>query len=430
MNIKNALGLLFGLFILAGSVSAQSGESWKIGSFPAPISRMNTVLPDDQFEKGTVEDYANGVLDPALYANDRFIVLRGTLEIENPQDACLVLYPFAYPTDVFLNGHLIHRQGISPGMDSSYYSSFAYTTRTIPIPVGEISPEQTVSIEIHSYPVFETTPPALPYAKTCREAESIAFSKNLFNVYLIDAAVISAFMLALYFFFLTVARRDTARTTLFFALACIGFGFSYLPILLAHDGWAEEFFFRISRMGILLSSISLTMFFSELTGILKSNRIYHTAMIVVGVIAGLSLSTPVGHAAITGAFNLVTFTVVGPLLLLNLVLIILGIIIKKSVESRLLLLPFLFLIFASVIDIINSSSGSQPFAWMVPYGYIVVVIAIFFVLSWQQAALHQTIIVQRRKLEKRNTDLKSILDNISRLSTDVVDTSRQLFESS
>jgi methyl-accepting chemotaxis protein len=343
-------------------------------------------------------------------------------DLEVPRDAptfALALGPGGYPRDVYVNGTLLKRTGDH----LEGYSSTLYYTDVIDVDPAIAAPGSVARLSIVAYPRGETSPLGDLYSGTHRDAASYSFWRNFFNVNLIQASFLAAIILAIYFFFIYAAQGRIEPRNLEFALTCVMFALSYSNMTLYNDGADQVLLEKASRVGFPLTSLFLCFFARRSAGILQAGlgaKIRFWGTIVASVSAGalcVAVILAPDKNAVSSIFGAWGTSLLLPLLLvLTLAFFVAGLVRNRNVGSVAMLAGFLGTIGASVHDITYVNSGLVPYCYLVPYGYLALVLSIFFVLSLEQAKTARAIRRQGFLIGAKNRALGEMIEELSRVS--------------
>ena len=91
-----------------------------------------------------------------------------------------------------------------------------------------------------------------------------------------------------------------------------------------------------------------------------------------------------------------------------------------------ILFGFFVVVLTSIRDIHYLSSSLLPYSWTVPYGYLGLVISIFFILSIEQSQLFADSINRAEELNLKNDSLQKLIKNGNYVSENLIESSKTL----
>ncbi len=346
-------------------------------------------------------------------------------------DLSVHLGPADYPLHLYLNGTKIYVWG----RYGKHYNSTAYNSPNIYLPEKLLhygTEKNEIAIQI--FPRYEVRPLGTVTILAFTKGAAQAFFRDLLNIHLIQGACLIAFILFLYFLFLFISHGSRDLRYLFFSLTCLFFLISYFNISYSNDMVNEVLNEKISRIGFPLTTVFLSLFIIEYTGFLKKRKFFKRLIKVIIAIPAVIMSFLFlfkdSKQAIHKQFDSVMVYFLLPLLVFTFSVITWYVIV--SIKSRRGFSPlvvwfgFIAIIITSITDIIYVMALVAPYAWVIPYGYVFMVLCIFFTLSIEQSLVHKKSEDTLIELEKKNSSLKKVMDNISYVAGNLVESSTRL----
>ncbi|HEQ71389.1 MAG TPA: hypothetical protein ENN69_02780, partial [Spirochaetia bacterium] len=333
-------------------------------------------------------------------------------------DLALYLGPLDYPMEIFLNDKKILSVGRE---DESEYHSISYNSTAVQLPQTLLRYDGSRNVlAFRLLPLFETKGFGELWIGRRDAVQSAVFLRDLFYVNFIRAAGIIGFILFFYFLFLFLAARKREIKHLLFGFTCLMFFFGYFNIAYQTTGLDEVLLEKISRISLPLTALFITLFVREFTGLTRGKRWVTAVLIAPNLIATLVVLAQHSKMGVQIAFGSITLFVLTPTLLVGFVLLILAVF-KRKKGALPMLESFFIVFFLSIVDIYNLNAGITPFFWTVPYGYLAVVISIFFIMANEQGAIHQASLDRARELDV-------IMEKIRYVSEDLVASGKRLEE--
>ncbi len=347
------------------------------------------------------------------------------------QDLAVHLGPADYPFHLYLNGVELFMWG----RYGEHYNSTYYRSPNILLPPQLLAyGARKNEIAIQIFPRYETRPLGTVTILSYSRGMFNSFFRDLFNIHLIQGSCMIAFVLFLYFLFLFITHGSKNMKYLFFSLACLFFMFSYFNISYSHDLVNEVLNEKISRLGFPLTTAFLALFIIEYTETFRKRRsvklsVQGIIMLPAAVSAVITMFQPTKQG-VAAQFDVIMLYYLLPLLLFSFIIlcryVVFSITRKKEYSPLVILIGFLAIIITSATDIIYIMVLVAPYTWTVPYGYVLMVLCIFFTLSIDQSRVQTQSENNRRELEKKNQALKAMMDDISYVAGNLVESSTRL----
>jgi len=340
---------------------------------------------------------------------------------------CLYVGNIDWPTFVYLNGSLIHIKG---SISSNYYHSMNYGFDRIILPVGilKFGADATNIIQVQGFPKFEIYPLPEMFLTSYEDATVSVFIRNLFTIHMVQGAVVVGMIMFFYFMLLFISMRNKNWKYLYMALICIFYVMGQINITLSQDFSNEVLLEKISRTGLPLSSVALAMFLLEFTDTWKKKFLLRALIFSPLILISLVTLFFDSKQAISEYFNIVTNLVVTPMLIFTLTISTIAVIKKPEKRKEILVIMFtiLVLVSASIHDLVNLWNSKTPFAWLNPYGYVLLVFTLFFIQAREQAKLYQESIDHMHQIDIKNASLNKLIENLRMVSNNLSGTSGRL----
>lgn len=348
--------------------------------------------------------------------------LEKTLE---DKDISLYIGPGDYPYRIYLNGIGIMRNG-------SYiesYVSHSYQSFNIYIPKEILNyGSEANRLVIQLYPLFETAPLPPLTISSFEQGARMAFYRNMLGVYLIRGASLLSIFLFIFFIIYAVIGKMKDFNYLFFALMCLSFVLSYFEITLNHHSTNEVLIKVFSKAGFSWVAVFSIYFVTEYTGIVRNNIYRKVIPGALGLILTIIFMTRNSKEAIDLIYGPVTQFILLPAILFNISVLFLSVFKYRNRSSIPLLISFLAIIAASGHDIIYIAQDKLPYAYLTAYGFLTLVVFIFFTLAISQAGTASKAQKSAVILDIKNNQQQKIIEKIKAVSEALILSSRQIEE--
>jgi hypothetical protein len=208
---------------------------------------------------------------------------------------------------------------------------------------------------------------------------------------------------------INIAYRGYSRSKylkyIYFILICIFFCLSYISITFYSISFNEILLEKLSRIGFSLLTASFSLFIIEITNIINKKSFLNILIITLGTILALITGIQYSKEGIRYIFDIIVFGYIIPLFILNTVLLLISIIRDKNKTTLFIFIAFIQIIILSIHDILVLSIFVYiPYAWLTPYGYIVLVLALYIILSIEHSIVYKKL-VERNKVIKFSLSL-------------------------
>jgi methyl-accepting chemotaxis protein len=336
----------------------------------------------------------------------------------------LFMGPGDYPRDVYLNGVLLFRSG---DHGDRYNATVYYSSRVLLPPQLLRYGAEPNKIAVEAFPAYETSPLGDLSVGDWYDITRMVFLRDLFNLHFVRAAMVAAFVIAVFFLFLFFSSPGRDRTYLWFGLVCASFALGYTNMSFYNDAANDVLLDKLSRIGLPLTTLFLAYFAIRFTGLGEGRR-WLKPLLALPVLAGMiATSVQPDKQGVATVFSSVTTNfVLTPGLLYILALLVVGLVRRPQAPRAVVLAGFLAAIAASVHDILYLSRHVAPFAYLVAYGYLAMLVAIFFVLALDQSKVARELALKTRNLDEQGRSREEMLRDLTRLSEGLVSASSTL----
>ncbi|MBN2658471.1 MAG: hypothetical protein JXR86_15535 [Spirochaetales bacterium] len=422
---------LFTLLSISFALAAQSSINPENG----PVVLEKVFIKTENYRPGSVPAAIDGTFSPyrgETLSHDgksgrkmmTFAARFSLSSSEENRDLSLMLGPIDYPYYIYLNGHEIFRNGTHSVEE---YNSNAYSSFNILLPRDLLEQSGSANtIMIQTFPLFESAAMSPLAITTFAEGSKLTFNRNLAGVYLIEGASFLAFFL--FFFFILYGFLGGFRDMnyIYFALMCLSFTLSYFEITLSHDSAPEVLLKSFSKIGFTWLALISLYFVTEYTGILKKSRIRKFLPAAVGILLTVTFIITGSKEAIDKVYGPVMQLVFLPAIIINVTILIISVFVKKNKSAIPLLVAFAGIIGASGHDILFILQSRLPYAYLTAYGFMGLVIFIFFTLAIRQARESIAARNNAAQLDIKNRQQQKMIDKIKGVSQTLIESSRQI----
>jgi len=351
-------------------------------------------------------------------------------KLENKEIA-LAVGPMDYPCQIFLNGKFIASYG---KFKDDYVSKIQFSDlqelTQKNLNYGDSANELTIQI----YPRGGVKPAFFKYFIASKDiVDEWVFLKNYVRMNLVQAATIFTLILALYFIFGFIQKKDKSdKKYLVFALFCIFFSGAYANLAISYNSVNELIVYKIARISLPLAELFLLLFSIKTTGYLDKKKIIY--LLFVPIIFFVSLIVfQKDISGIEKSFNLFASSINLPYMVAAFVLSIIAVIKKKHIHYKIFFAGFLILFGTIIIDTLNYTSFTNPYAWVIPFGFFCFIIANFFILSSEQTIVFHESIERGEALQKMKDNLEIMVKDrtlqIAQQNEELISQSENLKES-
>lgn len=375
---------------------------------------------------GTFKNYDGGMLEKVSEGAEKMFTFAGEFNLSpdlKGTDLSLMLGPMDYPANIYLNGTRIMVHGDA---GREHYVSNSYESYNVFLPESLMFYGKTNRIILQAYPVSETTPMSSFTITTDKMGEKKTFRRNLAGVYVIRGASVLAVFLFVFFMIYGLMDRFRDMNYFYFALMCLSFVLAYLEITLSHDHAAEVLIKIFAKTGFTWIAILAVYFVTEYTGIFRENRIRKFAPLIIALIYTVLYLTRNSKESIDAIYGPMTQFVLFPAILFNIVILLVSVFRQKKLDSIPLLISFLTVVGTAGHDIAYIARHELPYAYLTSYGFLALVMFIFFTLAIKQARTSEKAQKSARILDEKNRTQQLMIDNIRKVSEALVLSSREI----
>lgn len=318
-----------------------------------------------------------------------------------------------YPVRLYINGHLLAKSG---SIKDRKFIANAYTTMSNIIPPTLLKRgKNDVRIEIYPYG-YNVTFKELqigPYKEIAQQA----FWKNFFSSYLIRAICVLCLVLSTYFTLIYfIGGRKDRRFILFAAMAlCVTA--SYLEMAMAYDYVVELPIMKISKAGFLYANMFLINFIMEYTRTKKFRKVLVYLTTIPVAILTILIATQQHRLGVDKMLSLMTSYYFPIIVVFCLYISIYSAVKKKNRDYKIMLLAFLIFFGFIVHDISYVLQDVIPYTYMLPYGFMFYVFAMFVVLSYEQSAIAKKSTKQAIAIEEKNKRQQELIEGIIKVNS-------------
>jgi len=343
-------------------------------------------------------------------------------------DRNLTLYidRFAMPVTIRINDIIVYKKGLRLDIDGAYSTGQTMAVH-VPLSLGLIDFNRENFLVVEVFPQYESRPlPALSIAEFRYNASRVFF-KNLLNIHLVLAAQFVAMLIALYHFFAFVSKGAKDTRYIFFALFSMSFALAYSNVGFSFDSNHYTLLVKITRSFQLLSIGFYSLFLIETTGLFARQKKPVVAGITIFSIACAAfIAFQPDKEAVSAAFALTNFVYFVPVLLFCIGIPVAAIVSRKNLKIIPLLISTLIVAAASLRDMMALNAGTEPLFWYAPYAFLILVIAIYGILVYDESVLHKQSIKISREIDEKNRSLNLLLDNIIKVIKNSSDSNQKL----
>ncbi len=321
----------------------------------------------------------------------------------------IVMGPAYYCVEVSVNDFNIFYQGSY----KSRANSIILNMVSISIDQSIIKKSSNLSLKITIQTENERHPLPVFYLTTYSRAASDTFWHNFFNINLVQAGFIVAIIISLYFMFMFLSHRRF----LFLYICCLAFFYALCTVNMTFNYVSSNYILlgKISRTSFPLCLLFVLFFITEYTGILKNqwikimDIIFYIPFLIRILISKTQYDINVG-------FNETIMFYILPNLVITFSIILISVIKNNFKKNIPFLIAFLIIILTSLHDIFYLINFKNPFLYFVNYGYLFLVIIIFYILAGEQSELYKSLLIVKNEVEELNVGLeKKVQERTSEL---------------
>ena len=419
--IMSKLSLLILIVIVICPAAAFSNnlkeaeETVTITGYRMKVSSRN---PGDFLEQdpGNWEIWNGGSFNQEDAMPGKMITLKTNFTVgETLKDTPLGFYigPNTYAYDFYVNGIQIFKSGLY--RDRAVVGNFKSAHFFVPKEILNYG-SRSNTLTVQFFPKGYTDPFSILVLSNFSKSARMAFTRNFFSVYLIRATSFTGFLLAVYYFLLYAAAGRQERKYLFFGFLCIAFFTAYIEISFSSDTFNEIFTKIISKIGFILMINFLTFFFLEFCRMKKRARIIKALAVIPGALFTIRLIFCKTHMEIDQVLNMMLTFYFPAIILINLYIMITTVIQSKKIEHLVMLLSLIVTISCALRDMIVVLFGTIPYAYITPYGFLALILALFVILTLEHIRISKENRFQAADLEEKNRIQNNLISGIRELS--------------
>lgn len=355
-------------------------------------------------------NYKTGDKLPTINSNYEYIVLKTKVRIIERANIAIMTSNGDWPIEVYVNGIMVDKKGIYENTYRStiYYASMALIDNTLKL--GDV-----IEIELRAFPKKEKTAIPLMYIGEYSKIAGKEYMHNLLNVNLVQASVVLSIIIAIYYIFVYIKMPTKDKKYLYLTIMCIMYSVGYSNMALWNEAISDTVLDKISRIGLTITVIAMLEYSIRQVGS-KRNRILMSIIWIIAVIVSMLIIIAKDKYQIHTTFNYL----VAPLIVIPTLIIIGKILIVNYYTSKsgnaIVVIGYIAVIIAVAHDLYHVIAGKTPVAFVMPYGYIILMVAIFITIGLEQgdvfdkskkAELLEKIVEKRKELQNK------VMDNIN-----------------
>jgi len=340
--------------------------------------------------------------------------------ISGKTDLALIIGPSSYPYQLFLNGRKLHSFGTKEDANRTRLFS------TIMVQLDPLLLREQNTIMVQAYIRSERNPlPDLAIASS-QQASSYVYWRNFFMTQLVTGGFVIGLLLLVYFMFMYIAGKGRNSVYFWFALFCGSFALAYVNIVFNHLAASDTLLTKFSRTGFFLCVSFFTFFVMETTGLLHRRRIIKQFMLGLVAIASLLIWLQPDFNSANSMFHITMQFIITPNLLFCIALIVASTIRRGIKKNLVLIIGFTGVIITSLYDMGFETGQLMPYAWMLVYGYLWLVLCIFFELAIKQELVFRTSQEQAEAINKQNSILQNVFGLLDQESSQLTTSAEEI----
>lgn len=325
-----------------------------------------------------------------------------------------------YPLRVYLNKHLIFQSG---NLDENVVVN-SFISSVVLIPPTLLKDNNDLRVEVYTYGYYE--PLKSLKVTTYREGCRAIFWKNFFSAYLIRGISTLCFILALYFLFLFLSGGSKDKRYLLFSGLSFSIVLAYLEISISYNYSNELFIMKLSKVGFLMAITFLLNFVIEFTKTKKFLKVMRLSTLVPALVLTILVILQNSRYGVNVILGIMTSYFFPVLVLLILFLTAYSFIKTKHRHNLILLVAFLIFICLIVHDLVYVTLGNTPYTYLVPYGFVIYLLAMFVILSDEQSIIARQSQIQAESLVQVNKSQDDLIKGIVAVTTSLKESELEL----
>ncbi|MGL1891605.1 MAG: sigma-E processing peptidase SpoIIGA [Spirochaetaceae bacterium] len=401
------------------------GENLLSGSFKIQYSELS---PGKYLSENTVswDTWDNKRFTGERSNFDTMVTLATTFNIPSDlKDEVLGLsLPFTpYPIKIYLNNQLV---AISGDIGEKVVANGFTSIKTILAP--ELLKKSNNDIRVEIYPHGYMNPLVNMHISTYKQISKDKFGIYFLSSYLIRGISLVCFLISLYFIYLFFTSVISDRRYLLFSLLSMSVTMAYLEISLSSDFGYELPIMKASVLGFILAHSALLSFVLEFTKTKKFRKSLLTMTIIPAIILTILVFTKSSRHGVDIVLNFMTSYYFPFIIVTTLYITVVSFIKNRNNDTLILLLAFLIFLGFIIHDLVYVSSNVIPDAYMVPYGFLFYILAMFIILSNQQNSIAKKSILQAESIAEINKDQQEMIKGITSVASSLKDSGNLLKE--
>lgn len=370
------------------------------------LSSRGSVTVDD----GTGPQAWNGKPLPKA-ARGEVIVYRVNMELSIdgalfPNGPCLVIGPSPFPFQIMLNGKLVSRYG-EPG-DPHRIRKF--NSELVHLDPSELGQANVLELTMH---VGSEQAPLPELAITDAHAgSSYVYWRNYFMTQLVAGGFLVGILLFVYFILMSIVGKGKDKRFLWFAGICGSIALAYVNMVFNHLAVSDTVLTKLSRIGFFVCAVMLSFYVMETAQLLHKKRWLKQIEIAAMTLASIWVIVQKDFVSTNAAFHLAMQFVITPNLVLSALVLVIAIVRQGVKRYAILLMGMVGVIFTSFFDLIHESASLIPYAWLLVYGYMWIVVCVFLELAIKQERLSRQAILQAKDLVVKNELLGQVFEHL------------------
>lgn len=371
--------------------------------------------------------FTPGPLDPHQKGEKVMYTFRSQFYVdeymqERPLSVYLGISP--YPREIFINGVRLKTRGSTGDL----YNAFSILATNVDIYRELLNyGREPNEIAIKYYQIYHNSTVSHVMLGDYYKLEAYVFQQNFICQNLAQAAVIISFIIFCYYLFLFIKGRFKETKYFYFSLTCIAFAVAYSNMAFYYDGADQFLLDKISRIAFPFLITSLVFFVNAFTGIGEKSKIVKGIYLTLTAFFVITTALQPDISGVSDIFSTEMLFFIAPTLFYCIPVLCISILKNKHKNSIPVLFGMLAILAAGLHDMsFTFIPDLVPYTYFAQFGYLTLVISVFFVLALEQSAIYLSSIKQTKKINKQNTDLKEIITKISNTSEKLIGSSDNL----
>jgi len=365
-----------------------------------------------RFDTCLLQKYNNKSLPSKKQADGSILVFRTFFKLDSLlSDAEMAFHigSLNYPCRIFCNGKLIYTLGSYKDL----YTSRIRFSSGIMLPPDLLKYNGINELSIQIYQRYnDSFSLGKIFISSKKVVDEYTFIRNFVSVNLIQATLILSIILAIYFMFLFLLMHNKMNIKyLFYAAFCVFLSLGYSNISFSFNYVNELLVYKISRVSLPFSCLFLIYFTITSTRVFelkRLNAIIFAIPILVFVALFLMQTTLPGIERIMKYYASIANI---PYLLFAFILVVLSYIKTRRKRDLALLFGYMVLFVAIYYDTVNYIGNITPYTWLVPHGFLVFILVVFFVLSTDQTRSFNLSVERGKELQEMKDNLENIIED-------------------